>query len=89
MNTRRKNALVITTSSILVIAIVLGQYIKMFGKFYIPSNDFTCCKGDRLYTHHYFVEKFFWINIQKGYTAELVGKSAAGGCNIVCPTDIK
>lgn len=56
----------------------------MFGKKYDTQRDFSCCKGDQLYAHHYYSFRLFWVNAGTGYTDEAIGKPVDGGCNIQC-----
>jgi len=83
------NILIIFISTTLVIAIVTAPYTKMFGRNFNSHKDFTCCKNNQLYTHHYYTERAFWIKIGEGYTEEAIGKPNAGGCNIECPPEFK
>ena len=63
---------------------ILAPTTSMFGRSFKNTKDFTCCKGDQLYYHHYYVKRFFWVEIGSGYTVEPVGKPTPGGCNIQC-----
>lgn len=76
----------IKLSGVLIAAIFLltAFTTKMFGKTYHTDKDFTCCKGDQLYAHHYYAVKVFWVETSFGYTTETVGKPSIGGCNIQC-----
>ena len=78
------NVAVVITAFSLVTVTVIAPYTNMFGKKFNSSLDFTCCKGDQLYTHHYYSSKLFWVEVGSGYTEEPVGKPTAGGCNIQC-----
>jgi len=73
-------------SVVLVVAIfMLTAFItNMFAKTYHSDKDFTCCKGDQLYIHHYYTIKVFWAEAGSNYTIEPIGKPSPGGCNIQC-----
>ncbi|MFY8126752.1 MAG: hypothetical protein ACOVMM_00115 [Chitinophagaceae bacterium] len=57
---------------------------KSFGKSYNSNKDFTCCKGNQLVVHHFYVFRLFGIKTHTGYTEEAVGKPNVEGCNIQC-----
>ncbi len=73
-------------SVVLIVAIfILTAFItNMFAKTYHTEKDFTCCKGDQLYAHHFYTIKVFWVETGSGYTTESVGKPSVGGCNVQC-----
>ncbi|MDE3142710.1 MAG: hypothetical protein KGL19_01060 [Bacteroidota bacterium] len=83
-NKLKLNVAVILTAFSLVTVTVIAPYTNMFGKHYKNSMDFTCCKGDQLYVHHYFTSNMFWVEVGSGYTVEPIGKPTPGGCNIQC-----
>ncbi len=66
------------------LAAITAPYTNMFGKHYNNRLDYTCCKGDQLYIHHYYTTQFFWVDVNKGYTVEAIGKPTPNGCNIQC-----
>ena len=68
----------------IVTASVAAPYTNMFGKRYKSDLNYTCCKGDQLYVHHFYTNQFFWIEVGNGYTVEAVGNPTPGGCNIQC-----
>ncbi|MBS1591399.1 MAG: hypothetical protein JSR12_07355 [Bacteroidetes bacterium] len=45
--------------------------------------DYTCCKGNQLYVHHFYTKQFFWAEVGSGYETEPIG-GKADGCNIEC-----
>jgi len=85
----RMNIFVAFLGISIVLVTVCSPYTKMFGKFYDPAKDFTCCKNDQLYVYHYYTNKVFWLKTTQGFTPEAVGKPTPGGCNIQCPPQIK
>jgi hypothetical protein len=76
-------ALIVVAFAIATVSIV-GPATNMFGKRYKKSLDYTCCKGDQLYVHHFYTNQFFWVEISNAYTVEPIGKPTPGGCNIQC-----
>lgn len=60
-----------------------SPYTEMFGKSYNINQDFSCCKNNQLVIHHAYTTRLFWININKGYDLEPVGKPTTG-CNVSC-----
>jgi hypothetical protein len=78
------NVSVVLIAFSLVTISVIAPYTNMFGKHYKSSQDFTCCKGDQLFVHHYYSTNLFWVEIDNGYKVEPVGKPTPGGCNIQC-----
>jgi len=77
------NVAVIAVALTLVSFTVLTPETGIFGRSFNPSQDFTCCKGNQLYIHHYYQSKIFWIKIGSGYTEEAIGKPTEG-CNVQC-----
>jgi len=75
---------VIATTALIITATVTSPYTKMFGKYYNKNQDFTCCKGNQLYLHHYYSTHVLWVEVNTGYDSEPVGKPSADGCNIKC-----
>jgi hypothetical protein len=69
-----------TASVIVLTAFATGA----IGRKYDASKDFTCCKGDQLYMHHFYKTRICWIEITNGYNAEPIGKPTPGGCNVQC-----
>ena len=84
MFTRIKFNLMIAFAAISIIAASTSSYTNMFGKKYHSNLDFTCCKGDQLYVHHFYTTQFFWLESNNGYTVEAVGNPTPGGCNVQC-----
>ncbi len=84
LNKFKLNVAVILTALSLVTVTVIAPYSDMFGKHYKNTLDFTCCKGDQLYAHRYYVERFFWVEIGSGYSVDPIGNPTPGGCNIQC-----
>ena len=78
------NVSVVFAAFALVTISIIGPYTNMFGKNFKSSQDFTCCKGDQLFVHHYYTSNLFWVEIGNGYTIEPVGSPTPGGCNIQC-----
>lgn len=78
-----------TTVALVFVALVLVSFTvlnpssTMFGRHFIADKDFTCCKGDQLYIHHYYEKKVFWVTTDAGYTVEPLGKPTTG-CNVQC-----
>jgi hypothetical protein len=80
-----KPALIIVAATLLLSMTIPQSAIGyMFGKRFDTTRDFSCCKGDQLYVHHYYTFNFFWVESGSGFTSEPVGKPAKGGCNIQC-----
>jgi len=84
MFTRIKFNLMIAFAAITIIAVSTSSYTNMFGKKYHSNLDYTCCKGDQLYVHHFYTTQFFWLEAENGYTIEKVGNPTPGGCNVQC-----
>ncbi len=83
-NKLKLNVAIILIAFSLVTVTVIAPYTNMFGKTYKSAMDFTCCKGDQLYVHHYFSNNLFWVEVGSGYNVEPIGKPTPGGCNIQC-----
>jgi hypothetical protein len=85
MFTKFKFNLAIVCLSLFLLAFTsLAPSSSMFGKKYHSKLDFTCCKGDQLYVHHFYTKQFFWVEVNNGYDIEPIGKPSAEGCNIQC-----
>jgi hypothetical protein len=85
MFTRNKSfAIFVCSFLILVLALPQSYTGYMFGKKYNPQRDFTCCKNDQLYIHHYYTYHLFWVKTDSGFAEEPLGKPVSGGCNIQC-----
>ena len=85
MFSRIKPLLIVIAATFVLSFTIPQSYIGyMFGRRYDSTKDFTCCKGDQLYAHHFFVSKFFWVESGSGYATEAVGKPNPGGCNVQC-----
>jgi hypothetical protein len=78
------NLAIISAAAIVVTATVTAPYTKMFGKHYNKNQDYTCCKGDQLVSHHYYTVNVLWLTVSDGYTDEVIGKPQPGECNIKC-----
>ena len=89
MFTRIKFNLMIAFAAITIIAISTSSYTNMFGKKYHSNLDYTCCKGDQLYIHHFYSQRIFGLKMNEGYTIEASGKPTPGGCNVQCTDEIK
>ena len=74
----------IAIAVVLILTLPASSTGYMFGKKYDTQRDFSCCKGDQLYAHHYYSLHFFWVKTGTGYTDEAIGKPVSGGCNIQC-----
>jgi len=82
LNKLKLNVIIVCLSVVLIG--VLSSYTQMIGKFYKSGEDFTCCKGDQLFVHHYYTTSLFWVVVSDGYSIEPIGKPIPGGCNIQC-----
>jgi hypothetical protein len=78
------NVALVVTVLALVTLTVTAPYTNMFGKRYKNDLNYSCCKGDQLYVHHYYTTHLFWVEVGSGYTVEAVGNPVPGGCNIQC-----
>lgn len=78
------NVAIVVTALSLVTVTVAAPYTNMFGKRYKADLNYTCCKGDQLYVHHFYTTQFFWVEVGNGFTIEAVGNPTPGGCNIQC-----
>ncbi|MBN8837959.1 MAG: hypothetical protein J0I09_11920 [Sphingobacteriia bacterium] len=72
-----------TVLSLITVA-ALVPTTNMFGKKFNSKLDFSCCKGDQLYIHHFYTKQFFWAEVGNGYVIEPVGRPTPEGCNIQC-----
>ncbi len=89
INRLKINVLVVLIASLLIAGIIAKPYTYIAGKTYYSNQDYTCCKGNQLYVHHFYIEHFLWIRVASGYTTESIGKPNDEGCNIQCTDDIK
>jgi|GEM_PF-465299 hypothetical protein len=87
VNRFKLNFFVILIASVLLTATVTEPYTNLFGKKYNTSLDYSCCKRDQLYVHHYYTQQFLGLQLSYGYKVEPVGKPVSGGCNIQCIDD--
>ena len=78
------NAILVITILSLLTASYIVPNSRILGKHYDNSMDFTCCKGDQLYIHHYYTKNVFFVEMASGYTVEPIGKPSPDGCNIQC-----
>jgi len=84
LSTLKFNLAAMAISGLLVTSSITAPLTSMFGKHYIVTKDFVCCKQDKLVVHHYYTINVFWVQVANGYTEEKLGKSKAGACNIRC-----
>ena len=85
----RLNALVLITSTFIVLATITSSSTKMFGKFYDSKKDYSCCKNDQLYIFHNYSSYIFWVKTNEKFEAEAVGKPTPGECNVQCLNSAK
>lgn len=88
-NRLKLNIIVILSASTLLTATLVAPYTNLIGKNYNSYMDYTCCKGDQLYVHHYYTQRLFGLKMNEGYTIEAIGKPTPGGCNVQCTDEIK
>ncbi|MBS1580406.1 MAG: hypothetical protein JST29_12295 [Bacteroidetes bacterium] len=77
------NLVILFVSFTVVAATALAPNSTMFGKKFKSGMDYTCCKGNQLYVHHFYTKQFFWAEVGSGYETEPIG-GKADGCNIEC-----
>lgn len=89
VNRLKLNIFVILAATVLLTATLAAPYTNLVGKKYNVALDFSCCKGDQLYIHHYYTQQFLGLRLSDGYTIEAIGKPVSGGCNVQCSEDYK
>lgn len=80
----KTNFLAISIFTSIVTTTISAPFLKIFGKNYNLSKDFSCCMGDKLVIHHYYTVNILWMEVTNGYTKEIISKPNAGGCVIRC-----
>jgi len=81
----KKKVITVCLIAILMIVILPPYAIGyMFGKKYDNEKDYTCCKQDQLFIHHYYDINWFWVKVDYGYDLVPFGKPADAGCIVLC-----
>lgn len=82
-NRVKLNLVIVFVSITVITATTLVPNFKMFGKSFKPGMDYTCCKGNQLYIHHFYTKQFFFAEMGSGYETEAI-EGSTDGCNLQC-----
>jgi hypothetical protein len=75
--------MLISVTFILLSFTALRPQSAMFGKTYLTSKDFTCCKNGKLTVHHFWLKNIFWVATESGYDEEQLNRIDEG-CILIC-----